>query len=127
RREPPMGILTLHSRLIRAPASMPIDRMHGKLSIRSFDRTNWSTELPMSQAASVPGKGTCLEEDSGARAALLAATEACLRESGYSGLSTRKVAENAGMPLSQIHYHFGSKEGLVLALLEDRNRRLLQR
>lgn len=31
------------------------------------------------------------------------------------------------MPLSQIHYHFGSKEALVLALLEHQNRRLLDR
>jgi len=31
------------------------------------------------------------------------------------------------MPLSQIHYHFGSKDALVLALLEHQNRRLLER
>jgi AcrR family transcriptional regulator len=31
------------------------------------------------------------------------------------------------VPLSQIHYHFGSKQGLVLALLENQNQRLLQR
>jgi AcrR family transcriptional regulator len=64
---------------------------------------------------------------SNARAALLAAAETCLREYGYRKLSTRKVAEAAGMPLSQIHYHFGSKEALVLALLGQQNRRLLER
>jgi AcrR family transcriptional regulator len=63
----------------------------------------------------------------GARAALLAAAEVCLRELGYTNLSTRKVAEEAGMPLSQIHYHFGSKEALMLALLDEQNRRLLHR
>jgi AcrR family transcriptional regulator len=31
------------------------------------------------------------------------------------------------MPLSQIHYHFGSKDALVLALLGYQNRRLLER
>ena len=31
------------------------------------------------------------------------------------------------MPLSQIHYHFGSKEDLVLALLSYKNERLLNR
>lgn len=61
------------------------------------------------------------------RSLLLEAVEKCLRESGYSGLSTRRVAETAAMPLSQIHYHFGSKEALVLALLEHQNRRLLER
>ena len=62
-----------------------------------------------------------------ARAVLLEAAETCLRRHGYSGLSTRRVAELAGMPLSQIHYHFGSKDALVLALLEHQNRRLLER
>ena len=26
---------------------------------------------------------------------------------GYAGMSTRKVAEEAEVPLSQLHYHFG--------------------
>lgn len=61
------------------------------------------------------------------RGALLQAAETCLRAHGYTGLSTRRVAEAAGMPLSQIHYHFGSKDALVLALLDWQNRRLLER
>lgn len=61
------------------------------------------------------------------RGLLLEAAESCLRRYGYSGLSTRRVAEAAGMPLSQIHYHFGSKDALVLALLEHQNERLLER
>src|SRR5213592_1068661 len=44
---------------------------------------------------------------------------------GYAGLSTRKVADEAGVPLSQLHYYFGSKGGLILALFEeDRQRRM---
>jgi AcrR family transcriptional regulator len=58
---------------------------------------------------------------------LLEAAQACLRRDGISGLSTRRVAEEAGMPLSQIHYHFGSKRRLMLSLLERENARLLQR
>jgi AcrR family transcriptional regulator len=46
---------------------------------------------------------------------------------GYVGLSTRKVADQAGVPLSQLHYHFGSKGGLVLALFEEENKRRLER
>jgi AcrR family transcriptional regulator len=70
---------------------------------------------------------TTAKPDSDTRAALLEAAESCLRAHGYAGLSTRRVAEAAGMPLSQIHYHFGSKEALMLALLEQLNRRLLER
>lgn len=58
---------------------------------------------------------------------LLKAAQTCVCESGYAGLSTRRVAELAGVPLSQIHYHFGSKQGLVLALLEHQNAQLLER
>jgi AcrR family transcriptional regulator len=58
---------------------------------------------------------------------LLEAAQRCLQRHGVAGLSTRKVAEEAGMPLSQIHYHLGSKRGLLLALLEYQNKKLLAR
>lgn len=61
------------------------------------------------------------------KTSILAAARQTLLESGYTGLSTRKVAESAGVPLSQIHYHFGSRHNLVLALLEAENERLLAR
>jgi AcrR family transcriptional regulator len=66
-----------------------------------------------------------LEADT--RTALLEAAGSCLHKYGYAGLSTRRVAEAAAVPLSQIHYHFGSKEALVLALLEHQNEQLLAR
>jgi AcrR family transcriptional regulator len=59
--------------------------------------------------------------------ALLEAAKKVLRQKGYAGLSTRDVAAAAGVPLSQIHYHFGSKQGLVLALFEHLNAQLLDR
>lgn len=58
---------------------------------------------------------------------ILIAAKAALMEVGYAGLSTRKVAEVADVPLSQIHYHFGSRHNLVLALLEWENERLIDR
>lgn len=61
------------------------------------------------------------------RAGILAAAKEALLESGYAGLSTRRVAEAAGVPLSQIHYHFGSKQNLVLAVLDEENAALLER
>jgi AcrR family transcriptional regulator len=61
------------------------------------------------------------------RMRIIEATRARLLADGYAGLSTRKVAEEAGVPLSQLHYHFGSKGGLVLALFEDENKRRLDR
>lgn len=61
------------------------------------------------------------------RSAILAAARACLLADGFAKLSTRSVAEAAGVPLSQIHYHFGGKQQLVLAMLEAENERLLER
>jgi AcrR family transcriptional regulator len=58
---------------------------------------------------------------------LLEAAKKMLRQKGYAGLSTRDVATEAGVPLSQIHYHFGSKQGMVLALFEYLNAQLLDR
>ena len=59
--------------------------------------------------------------------AILAAARGCLLADGYANLSTRRVAEAAEVPLSQIHYHFGSKRQLILAVLEAENKRLLER
>jgi AcrR family transcriptional regulator len=61
------------------------------------------------------------------RASILAAARSTLLAVGYANLSTRAVAEAAEVPLSQIHYHFGSKQQLILAVLEAENERLLVR
>jgi AcrR family transcriptional regulator len=61
------------------------------------------------------------------RTAIVEAARTRLLGDGHAGLSTRKVAETAGVPLSQVHYHFGSKQGLLLAILAEENRRRLER
>jgi len=65
--------------------------------------------------------------DGGTRMAILEAARDRLLADGYANLSTRKVAVEAGVPLSQLHYHFGSKNGLILSLLEEENQRRLER
>ena len=60
-------------------------------------------------------------------ALILDAARNRLLADGHAGLSTRKVAEEAGVPVSQLHYHFGSKQGLILALFEEENQRRLER
>lgn len=58
---------------------------------------------------------------------ILAAARAVLLDVGFAALSTRKVADSAGVPLSQIHYHFKSKEQLILAVLRHENDLLIAR
>src|ERR1044071_398292 len=88
---------------------------------RSIDRINLSAteviELPRVAASKKPDTALVLLE----------AAKKILRQNGYAGLSTRGVAEVAGVPLSQIHYHFGSKQDMVLALFEYLNTQLLDR
>jgi len=66
-----------------------------------------------------------VEQDT--RLRILAAAKVVLLEVGYAKLSTRGIAEAAGVPLSQIHYHFGSKQNLMLAVLDMENRARLTR
>jgi len=58
---------------------------------------------------------------------LLEAAKSVLLAQGYSGLSTRAIAAAAGTQMSQIQYHFGSKEGIVLALYGYMTDRLIHR
>ena len=61
------------------------------------------------------------------RRQILAAARDVLVADGYGGTSTRAVAERAGVQLSLVHYHFGAKRGLLAAVLEYENERLLER
>ncbi|HZO67925.1 MAG TPA: TetR/AcrR family transcriptional regulator [Kribbellaceae bacterium] len=61
------------------------------------------------------------------RQRILAAAKGGLLEVGYARLSTRGIATSAGVPLSQIHYHFGSKRNLMLAVLDTENQQRLAR
>ncbi len=58
---------------------------------------------------------------------LLDAARSVLTDEGFAGLTTRRVADAAGTQMSQIQYHFGSKEGMILALFEYMNAGLIDR
>jgi AcrR family transcriptional regulator len=68
-------------------------------------------------------------EDAGApgREALLEAASRLFAEDGVSGVSLRRIAEEAGVTPAMVHYYFGSKEGLYDALLERTFSRVLER
>lgn len=52
------------------------------------------------------------------RRALLDAAEELLISKGVAGITTRKVADRAGVNQALVHYHFGTIEELLLAALE---------
>ncbi|WP_019929153.1 TetR/AcrR family transcriptional regulator [Nocardia sp. BMG111209] len=51
---------------------------------------------------------------------LLSAAETLLRTAHYDEVSVRAICAEAGANPAAVHYHFGSKEALVAALLEER-------
>jgi AcrR family transcriptional regulator len=50
------------------------------------------------------------------RSVLLQAAVVCFADHGFEGTSIRMIAQRAGRPLSLLSHHFGSKEGLYLAV-----------
>jgi AcrR family transcriptional regulator len=61
------------------------------------------------------------------RSRILRAAFQRLADEGYAALSVREIARDAGVNHALINYHFGSKEQLVIAVLDEANRRLLER
>jgi AcrR family transcriptional regulator len=60
-----------------------------------------------------------------ARRTILDATEALMVECGSDEFSIRRLAKQSGYTAPTIYHHFGDKQGLVDALLEERFARLL--
>jgi AcrR family transcriptional regulator len=64
---------------------------------------------------------------SAAEDALLDAAERLLVEVGYSKITTRRLAEEAGVNHGLVHYYFGSNENLMIRALERFTERLIER
>jgi len=62
-----------------------------------------------------------------AEEALLDAAERLLVEVGYAGITTRRLAEEAGVNHGLVHYYFGSNETLLVRALERFTARLIAR
>ena len=59
--------------------------------------------------------------------ALLDAAERLLVDIGYAGITTRRLAEEAGINHGLVHYYFGSIENVLVRTLERFTERLTQR
>jgi AcrR family transcriptional regulator len=64
---------------------------------------------------------------SAAEEALLDAAERLLVDVGYAGITTRRLAEEAGVNHGLVHYYFGSNENLLVRALERFTERLIDR
>lgn len=52
------------------------------------------------------------------RELVLDAAERVMAEHGYDGTSVGRIVEEAGIPLSSVYHYFGSKNGVLLAVME---------
>jgi len=64
---------------------------------------------------------------SAAEEALLDAAERLLVDIGHAGITTRRLAEEAGVNHGLVHYYFGSNENLLVRALERFTERLIDR
>lgn len=66
-------------------------------------------------------------ETSVTRAALVDAAEAVMLTDGYAAVTSRRVAERAGLKAGLVHYYFATMDDLLLALYRQRSEEGLQR
>jgi TetR/AcrR family transcriptional regulator len=77
--------------------------------------------VPVTQPAQkTPARST-------SEAALLDAAERLLADVGHAGITTRRVAEEAGVNHGLVHYYFGSVENLLVQALERFTEQLIAR
>jgi AcrR family transcriptional regulator len=81
----------------------------------------------MSSAPATPSERRRSQQRSEARRAILEAAEALLLEEGLESFSIRRLASRCGYTAPTIYHHFGDKQGLLDAALEERLRMVLER
>lgn len=87
-----------------------------------MDKTNGQSNRAV---ASLPKPGR--SDGATTRAAILEAARRRLVEGGYANLNIRDIARDAGVNHALIGYHFRGKQQLVLAVLDEANKALLER
>ena len=86
-----------------------------------MDDSERAVAAAVSPAAQKTAARTAAEE------ALLDAAERLLADVGYAGITTRRLAEEAGINHGLVHYYFGSNENLLVQALERFTGRLITR
>lgn len=66
-------------------------------------------------------------DDSKTRTALLDAAEQVMLEDGYAAVTSRRVANRAGVDATNIYYYFGTMDDLFIALFRRNAERSLER
>src|SRR5258706_12140957 len=65
-----------------------------------------------------PANGSQLRADR-TRALVIDETVRCILEEGFAAASTRHITERAGVTWGVIQYHFGDRDGLMMAVVDE--------
>ncbi|WP_437724935.1 TetR/AcrR family transcriptional regulator [Sorangium sp. So ce861] len=74
--------------------------------------------MAKTRRAAAAGKASTSELGAARRRDLLEAAYTLIAEKGLEGLRTRDIAARAGVNISTLHYYFGTKDALLVAIVE---------
>src|SRR5262249_56876784 len=86
--------------------------------------------MPRIRTPPVPhrrGRRTQAERTAATRERILAAVVASIAEQGFQRTTASEIARRAGVTWGAVQHHFGAKEGILDAVLEDSVARLAER
>ena len=80
----------------------------------------WNVNYNPFVSSTVPASGDVTPNRRGARSreAVLDAAERLIAEHGYEAATVSALVEEGGVPASSVYHYFGSKEGVLLAVME---------
>lgn len=84
-----------------------------------------TTILSVSSTLRSSGDVTPNRRGARSREAVLDAAERLIAEHGYEAATVSALVEEAGVPASSVYHYFGSKEGVLLAVMERGAKRYL--
>jgi AcrR family transcriptional regulator len=89
-------------------------------------RAGWTAAVT-SGKRSAPRRPVTGRQDRGdrTRQLLIDETVRCIREEGFSAASARHIIERAGVSWGVIQHHFGDRDGLLTAVIDDAVDRLI--
>jgi TetR/AcrR family transcriptional regulator, regulator of cefoperazone and chloramphenicol sensitivity len=121
---------TVASRRIPSSASAALSangagnaRAKGKAKGKTKVRRDGTKSTNARQAA---GASDDQQREPESRQRIINAAVHCIIEEGFYRASTNAIAERAGLSWGVIQYHFGSREALMLAVLEEGCQRLVE-
>ena len=81
----------------------------------------------MSRSADTPGSSARRPREDGnaTRQKIIEVAGTLFAEKGYAETSSKEITERAGTNIAAVNYHFGSREKLYIAVLDEVDRRLI--